>query len=68
MGTGTPSRDTEKQVTKQPRCSLCGTIPTPYCTWKQGRCPHIPSLLDTIMDNPYKSRFYRLIKSIFKNK
>jgi len=62
MGTGTPSRDTETGVTKIPRCSLCGTIPRPNCDWQQGRCPHRPSMLDQILADGHKSRFYNLMK------
>jgi len=62
MGTGTPSRDTETGVTKIPRCSLCGTIPQPNCDWRQGRCPHLPSMLDQILADPYRSRFYNLLR------
>jgi hypothetical protein len=62
MGTGPTSRDTEETVTKTPRCSICNKIPEPGCTWQQGRCPHTPSLLDQILADSYKSRFYNLIK------
>lgn len=62
MGTGKTSTNTQKVVTKQPRCSLCGDIPAPGCDWNQGRCPHEPSLLDQILADPYRSRFYNLVK------
>lgn len=71
MGTGQTSRNTEttsvKVSSKPPRCSICHKVITPDCEWKQGRCPHLPSLVDQILANPYKSRFYNLI-NFFKGK
>ena len=62
MGTGTNSTNTQKRVSsKPPRCSLCKQEYTPTCEFMQGRCPHHPSMLDKILSNPYKSRFYNLI-------
>lgn len=69
MGTGTSNRDTQKvaRITKPPKCSIClKTISeVSSCDWNQGRCPHMPSLLDNIIADGYKSRFYNLI-NIFK--
>lgn len=64
MGTRTNSKNTETvaKVTKPPRCSICREIIKPTCDWRQGRCPHIPSLAEQITSNPYKTRFYNLIK------
>jgi hypothetical protein len=68
MGTGPNSRTTQKQVSsKPPRCSLCKKEYTPMCDFLQGRCPHHPSMLDKILSNPQKSRFYNLLK-FFKGK
>ena len=58
MGTGTPSRSVKKEVT----CNHCGEIIHPDCAWQQGRCPHRPSMLDQILADPYRSRFYNLFK------
>jgi hypothetical protein len=33
------------QVKKQPKCSVCRRVPEPSCDWRQGRCPHRPSML-----------------------
>jgi len=55
------------RVKKQPKCSVCRRIPKPDCDWKQGRCPHRPSMLDTILSDPYKSRFYNLL-NFFRGK
>jgi hypothetical protein len=52
------------------KCDSCGEEIKPNCTWRQGRCPHIPSMLEQILSSPYKTRFYNLIQSIkrwFKN-
>ena len=68
MGTRTNSTNTQKRLSsKPPRCSLCKHEYTPTCDFMQGRCPHHPSMLDNILSNPYKSRFYNLIK-FFKGK
>lgn len=69
MGPGTSNRDTQKiaRITKPPKCSICRQVITNTCDWHQGRCPHTPSMIDQILDNPYKSRFYNLIK-FFKGK
>ena len=57
MGTGTP----DSTITEL-NCTHCGEIIHPGCTWRQGRCPHAPSLLDQILADFYLSRFYNLIK------
>jgi hypothetical protein len=44
------------------KCQSCNKEYSPDCNWKQGRCPHHPSMLEQILDNPYKSRFYNLIQ------
>ena len=51
------------------KCELCRRIPSVTCDWKQGRCPHVPSIFDMIITDTYKTRFYLLfkkIKSLFK--
>ena len=62
MGSGPNMEQTQTQVTKQPRCSLCGNVPAPGCDWNQGRCPHRHSVLDQILADSYRSRFYNLVK------
>ena len=34
------------KVKKQPRCSICRRIPKLNCDYQQGRCPHIPPMLE----------------------
>ena len=34
---------------KQEKCKSCGKLPKTNCEWRQGRCPHLPSLLDNII-------------------
>ena len=63
MGTRSTGRDTKKID-----CTICGKEYTPTCDYKQGRCPHIPSIAQQIMASPYKSRFYNLIKFFKGNK
>jgi len=58
---------TVAKVTKPPKCSICRQVITDTCTWRQGRCPHTPSMSEQIMSDPYKARFYNLIK-FFKGK
>lgn len=63
MGTEQNSKDTQTALGKKPpRCSLCKHPYTPMCDYMQGRCPHHPSLVDKILSNPHKSRFYNLVK------
>jgi hypothetical protein len=60
---------TEENIrnTKTIDCKTCGQAYTPACDYHQGRCPHHPSMLDIILSNPHKLRFYNLIK-FFKRK
>lgn len=46
------------------KCELCHRIPSNTCDWKQGRCPHLPSIFDMIMADNYKTKFYLLINKI----
>jgi hypothetical protein len=62
MGTTKTSTNTQKID-----CKTCGQEYSPMCDYMQGRCPHHPSMLDDILSNPYKLRFYNLIK-FFKEK
>jgi hypothetical protein len=49
---------------KVKHCSTCGSYVKPDCDWRQGRCPHRPSMLDLILSDPYKTRYLNLINSI----
>ena len=62
MGTRKTNRHTQKI-----KCKTCGREYSHMCDYMQGRCPHHPSMLDEILSNPYKSRFYNLLK-FFKGK
>jgi hypothetical protein len=62
MGTRTSSKNTKKID-----CKTCGHEYTPMCDYLQGRCPHHPSMLENILSDPYRSRFYNLLK-FFKGK
>jgi hypothetical protein len=62
MGTRKTSRNTQKIA-----CKTCGREYSPMCDYMQGRCPHHPSVLDSILSDSYKLRFYNLIK-FFKGK
>jgi hypothetical protein len=46
------------------KCETCGNDYSSSCDYKQGRCPHHPSMLDQILSDPYKARFYNLFQSI----
>lgn len=46
------------------KCNTCGDEIKSDCTWRQGRCPHIPSMLEQIMNDSYKARYYNLMQSI----
>jgi hypothetical protein len=48
------------------KCDHCGDEVKPNCDWRQGRCPHLPPMIDN-----YQARFYNLIqfiKNLFKPK
>jgi hypothetical protein len=68
MGTkqNTGTAQTVAKITKPPKCSICRQI-IKDTWWRQGRCPHHPSMLDNILSDPYRSRFYNLI-NFFKGK
>jgi hypothetical protein len=57
MDTRETSRNTQKID-----CKTCGREYSPMCDHMQGRCPHHLSMLDIILSNTYKLRFYNLIK------
>lgn len=46
------------------KCNHCGEEVRPNCDWRQGRCPHSPAMIDNILLDNYKARYYNLIKSI----
>lgn len=46
------------------KCNTCGDEIRANCDWNQGRCPHMPSMIEQIMSDPYKARYYNLVQSI----
>lgn len=54
------------------KCDHCGETVKEgglSCDWNQGRCPHRPPMIDEIMLDNYRARFYNLIqwiKGLFK--
>jgi hypothetical protein len=46
------------------KCKTCGGEISPDCDWRQGRCPHRPSMLELILNDTYKTRYLNLINSI----
>jgi hypothetical protein len=46
------------------KCKHCGEEVRTNCDWRQGRCPHSPSLVDQFMQSVYYTRFYNLLKTI----
>ena len=46
------------------KCETCGQTYSPSCDWRQGRCPHHPSMFDQIMSDTYKTRYYNLLQTI----
>jgi hypothetical protein len=55
MGTTTSSGHNQTPV----KCQTCGQVIDPACDWQQGRCPHRPAALDSIID---------FFKQLFKTK
>jgi predicted Zn-ribbon and HTH transcriptional regulator len=45
-------------------CKTCGNEYSEDCNHRQGRCPHHKSMIDEIMLDTYKTRYYNLINSI----
>jgi hypothetical protein len=69
MGSGQIDTAAQAKVSsKPPKCSVCRQVISSQCDWQQGRCPHRPSMIDQILSNPYKSRFYNLLKFFKKGK
>ena len=50
------------------KCELCHKEIKSDCNWGQGRCPHVPSMVDEILSTLYKTRFYNLFKFFRRNK
>lgn len=48
------------------KCKTCGEEIRPNCDWQQGRCPHLPSMAEMILSDPYKTRYLNLINTIKK--
>ena len=46
------------------KCIACGEDIKPNCDWRQGRCPHQPAMIDQLLSDPYKARYYNLLQSI----
>ena len=45
-------------------CDTCGKEYSSKCDFRQGRCPHHTPMIDEIMLDTYKSRYYNLLNSI----
>jgi hypothetical protein len=45
-------------------CNFCGKDVKPNCDWQQGRCPHRSVIIDEVLLDNYKARYYNLINSI----
>ena len=46
------------------KCNACGKNVEPNCDWRQGRCPHRSAIIDNILLDNYKTRYYNLINSL----
>lgn len=46
------------------KCSTCGMKIQPDCDYRQGRCPHNPSMVEQILNNPHYMRFHNLLKRL----
>jgi hypothetical protein len=58
---------TTNQTTKKINCKTCNKEYTPMCDFMQGRCPHHTPMIDELMLDTYKTRYYNLI-NFFKGK
>ena len=43
---------------KTKRCAVCLKAIDPNCDWKQGRCPHRPSMIEIQPKDTSKGHFY----------
>ena len=57
MGTAKTNRNTK--AVKD--CEICGKPYSPSCDYRQGRCPHHPSLAQMFMNSVYYTRFLNLV-------
>ena len=46
------------------KCNTCGNEYSTDCNYRQGRCPNHKPMIDEIMLDNYKTRYYNLINSI----
>ena len=46
------------------KCAICFKEIEANCDYRQGRCPHRPAIVDSIIAEPYKIRFFNLLKAI----
>jgi hypothetical protein len=42
-------------------CKTCRKEIHLDCDWQQGRCPHRPSMINEILLDNYKTRYYNLL-------
>ena len=45
-------------------CKTCGHQIHEGCNYNQGRCPHRRPMIDDIMLDQYKTRYYNLLQTI----
>lgn len=45
-------------------CTVCNKQYSPDCDYNQGRCPHHPPMIEQIIGDPYKARYYNLVQSL----
>lgn len=46
------------------KCNTCGEEIKANCDWRQGRCPHLPSMADLILNDPYYTRYLNLVNFV----
>jgi hypothetical protein len=46
------------------KCNICNKEFSPDCDYNQGRCPHLPSMAEEILNSKYKTRYYDLVQKI----
>jgi hypothetical protein len=60
MGSGSSMESTQTELKE--KCRICLQQPEADCTWHPGRCPHRMNMLDRILADSYRSRFYNLLR------
>jgi hypothetical protein len=46
------------------KCNVCKKDYSPTCDYNQGRCPNHPAVVENILNDGYRARYYHLYHTI----